>query len=128
METTLYLRDRPLCESAAPSREMLPRPPASSPPQGRWGTSLSTSRSEYPPPRPTVRPRPHSPVEVIGQGHSQQGGTDPPEEAGRVAGQHLRPSKVGERTLAAWQVSLRPGDDEGLRPGPPCPGPSGLGH
>lgn len=37
-----------------------------------------------------MSPMPDSPVEVIGQGHGDQGGAHPREEAGRVAGQHLQ--------------------------------------
>lgn len=68
-----------------------------------------------PPPAPgTARPgrRPCSPVEIIGQSHGQQGGADPPEQAGRVAGQHLRILlKVGERRLAAG-AGQPPAEDE----------------
>ena len=83
------------------------------------GQSRSKSRSKHglpcPPPAPgTARPgrRPRSPVEIIGQNHGQQGGADPPEQAGRVAGQHLRILlKVGERRLAAG-AGQPPAEDE----------------
>lgn len=56
--------------------------------------SHNKSRSKCGPPSPalTAQPghQPRSPVEVIGQSHGQQGGADAPEQAGRVAGQHLR--------------------------------------
>lgn len=56
--------------------------------------SLSESTSKCGPPSPTLiaRPghQPRSPVEVVGQSHGQHGGADAPEQAGRVAGQHLQ--------------------------------------